>query len=94
MNREQYEAAKAAGDAGVVLHGEATLLVKSPGGFDPATGAKLPPTEMGVQRADLRATRDALEGHLVTLHDQILAIEGEIDGMDALLADADALLGK
>ena len=79
--------AKASGDAGVTKHGSGTLLVKVPGGFDPATGAKKPPIEIGLQREDIVKQRDALAA-------QVTALQAKLAALNAVLVDADVELAK
>lgn len=92
MDLTTYSAsAKSSGDAGVVKHGSGTLLVKVPGGFDPATGAKKPPIEIGLQREDIVKMRDAAA---VQLADQVATLQAHLDALNTLLTDADAELAK
>jgi hypothetical protein len=59
MDALTYLAAKAEGKASIISHGDETILVSLPGGFDPSTGQALPPKETGYQRADIYAMREA-----------------------------------
>ncbi len=94
MDAELYVTGKAAGDSGMELHGESTVLVRLPGGFDAKTGAKLPPVERGYQREDLQAARDAAAGAVESAQTALAKAQGCLAAFDALLADADAILPK
>jgi hypothetical protein len=65
MNPVLYLAAKAKGKASIVSHGGDTILVSMPAGYDPDTGAALPPKEAGYQRNDIAAMRESAAAHVV-----------------------------
>ena len=87
MDIEKYNAGKAKGLSSVTLHGDSTLLISWPDGFNPSDGSPNPPKEQGFQMADLTAMRQAAQD----AHDKTAA---NLAMHDALLADAAVFQSK
>lgn len=87
MDIDKFIAGKATGASKVELHGETTLLISWPGGFDPDTGAALPPKEQGFQPADIYAMRNSAAQSVETAENALNAARTRLSAFDELLAD-------
>lgn len=87
MDIDKYIAGKATGASKVERHGETTLLVSWPGGFDPETGKALAPKEQGFQPADLDAMRESAAQAVSTAEEAFTKAQARLAGFDELLAD-------
>lgn len=92
MDIDKYIAGKAAGISKVQLHGDTTLLLTVPGGFDPDTGAPLPAKEQGYQLADLDAMRESAVKGVTDAEDALAKAQARVAAFDVLLNDAIATL--
>ncbi len=90
MDIEKYIAGKAKGVSGVELHGDSTLLIKWPDGFDQSTGEALPPVEQGYQPADLTAMKVAAVDAVAAAVEALANAEQRAALFDELLADVAA----
>lgn len=88
MDIEKYAAGKDKGLSSIELHGDSTLLIKWPDGFDPNTGAPKPPIERGYQPADIAAMKTAAEDSVRVAEDALNKAIARADMHDTLLADA------
>lgn len=92
MDIDKYIAGKVSGVSKIERHGESTLLITVPGGFDADTGAPKAPVEQGYQPDDL----DAMEAHAaqgVEAAQKALAeAEQRLANMRGLKADAEPLV--
>lgn len=75
-------------------HGDTTILVRCPAGFDPETGTRKPPTERGFQISDIRNMRKAAEAEVVVAQAALAAAQARLASVDVLVADAEAVLPK
>ena len=92
MTAHLYVAGKATGESEIIRHGDSTLLVRIPGGFDATTGAKLPPVESGLQRSDIQAARDRVAAEVAQIEAHLASAKEALAAHDVMLADADAAL--
>lgn len=89
MDIEKYAAGKAKKLSGITLHGDSTLLIKWPDGFDPTTGEAKPPVERGYQPADIAAMKVAAEDAVTVAEDALTHAQARVSMHDDLLADID-----
>lgn len=75
----------------VTRHGDTTVLVSVPGGFDPQTGKKLPPQEAGFQLPDLHAARDQAVADVEQAEAVLQRVKEVLGTLETLVADAEAL---
>lgn len=92
MDIEKYIAGKKSGLSGIELHGDSTLLVKWPDGFDPNTGAPKPPREQGYQPADIAAMKEGAIAAVTAAEDALAKAKAHAAMHDDLLADVAPLL--
>jgi len=90
MDIEKYIAGKGKGLSGIELHGDSTLLISWPGGFDAETGEPNPPIERGYQPADLAAMKTAAEETVQRAQAELAKAQARVAMHDELLADAAA----
>jgi hypothetical protein len=93
MDIDKYAAGRKSGASSMALHGEATLLCAWPAGFDPETGEALPAKEQAFQRDDLQRMRDEAAKGLVDAELAVKKAVARVEHFDALLFEADLLLG-
>lgn len=91
MDIDKYIAGKATGVSKIELHGDSTLLVTWPDGFDTETGQARPPKEQGFQPADLDAMREAAAQSVESAEEALVKAQARLAGFDELLADIQEL---
>lgn len=87
MDIEKYTAGKAKGLSGIELHGDSTLLIRWPDGFDQTTGAPKPSIERGYQPADIAVIKTSAEDAVTAAQDALTKAQARLDMHDTLLAD-------
>lgn len=93
MDALKFAAGLATGDSSILKHDNGAYLVKEPGGFDPETGAKNPPVERGLLKADIDAARTAAEKAVEQAQAALAKAQAALDAfdtVDAEIAKADA----
>lgn len=93
MDAKKFADGLATGDSSILKHDNGVYLVKEPGGFDPETGAKKPPTERGLLPADIAAAKAAAEQTVTQAQDALAKAQANLaafDTVDAEIAKADA----
>ena len=95
MDALKYLKAKAKGQASITKplmpNGEwdgGTIIVSVPGGYDPTTGAALPPVETGMQIADLTRDKEAAAKAITAAQDALDKAQAAHDAFDVVIADA------
>lgn len=92
MDIDKYLAGKASGVSKIALQGKGTLLITWPDGYDPDTGAALPPKEQGFQRDDLVAMHKSAVQAVTDAESALAKARARRDGLTALLLEAKAAL--
>lgn len=87
MDIEKYIAGKARGLSSIELHGDSTLLISWPDGFDPTTGEAKPAVERGYQPADIAAMKVSAVDAVTAAEVALDTARVRADMHDALLAD-------
>lgn len=90
MDPLNYVAGKATGESKVTEHDNNVVLIAWPGGFDSATGAKLPPQEIGVMKQDLLALWHATAQAVKDAHASVDMAEKRLAATTELLEDCGA----
>lgn len=70
----------------IELQGMSTLLITAPGGFDPETGAALPPKDQGFQPDTLKDMRKSAVDAVIATQEALAKAEARLAKLDEVLA--------
>jgi hypothetical protein len=88
MDIEKYIAGKKSGLSSIELHGDSTLLVFWPDGFNETDGTPKPCKEQGYQPADIAAMKAAAVAAVTAAEEALAKAQSRVAMHDDLLADA------
>ena len=91
MDIEKYIAGKSKGVSGIELHGDSTILISYPAGFDPNDGSPLPTVDKGYQIADIVAMKEAADKAVQDAQEKLEDALTISSKYDELLADIEPL---